>query len=171
MKDTDEDYAAWLMVSQVLGGDTGSRAWMRLREHEGLSYGVATWAFADAFDGAGGVGGYAIVAPQNLAKAKASLLEEFQKIATGKVGDEELKRAKDTWLKEQDTSLSSDGYVVQMLTGQLYRGRTTEFTKQLRAKVAALTPADVEKVAQKRLDPKRLVVVDAGDQGKATAAK
>jgi zinc protease len=171
IKDTDDDYAALLMISQVLGGDTGSRAWMRLREHEGLSYGVATWAFADAFDEAGGVGGYAIVAPQNLAKAKASLLDEFQKIATGKVGDEELKRAKDTWLKEQDTSLSSDGYVVNLLVGQLYRGRTTEFTKRLRAKVAALTTADVEKVAQKRVDPKRLVIVDAGDQAKATAAK
>src|SRR5262249_22580702 len=70
MKDTDEDYPAWLMMSQVLGGDAGSRAWMRLREKEGLSYGVSTWAYADAFDPVGGFGGFAIVAPQNLAKAK-----------------------------------------------------------------------------------------------------
>ena len=171
MKDTDADYAAWLMMSQVLGGDTGSRAWMRLREHEGLSYGVATWAFADSFDEAGGVGGYAIVAPQNLAKAKASLRDEFQKIVTSKIGDEELKRAKDTWLKEQDTNLSNDGWVMQELARELYRGRTPEFTKQLRAKIAAVTTAEVEKVAQKRFDPKRLVIVDAGDQAKATAAK
>jgi zinc protease len=167
MRDTDPDYAAWLMVSQVLGGDTGSRSWMRLREHEGLSYGVGTWAYADAFDDAGGFGGYAIVAPQNLAKAKASLLDEIQRITSAKISDEELGHAKDAWLKEQDTSLSNDEYVVWMLANQLYCGRTNAYLKELRAKIAALTTADVERVAAKRLDPKRLVVVDAGDQAKA----
>jgi zinc protease len=168
MKDSDADYPAWLMLSQVLGGDTGSRLWMRLREHEGLSYGVQSWAYADALDPAGAFGGFAIVAPQNLAKAKASLLEEVTRIASGKVEDAELQRAKDAYIKSEDTSLASDGYVVGMLSQQLYHGRTNEFLKQLRAKVAALTPADIEKVAKARLDPKRLVIVDAGDQAKAT---
>jgi zinc protease len=167
MKDSDVDYPGWVMMSQVLGGDLGSRAWMRLREHEGLSYGVATWAYADAFDGAGGFGGFAIVAPQNLSKAKASLLDEIGKISSGKISAAELQHAKDTWLKEQDTSLSNDGYVTRMLGESLYRGRTAEFAKQLRAKIAALTTGEVERVAQKRLEPKRLVVVDAGDASKA----
>ncbi len=169
LRDSDADYPGWLMASQVLGGDTGSRAWMRLREKEGLSYGVQTWAFAGALDDSGGFGGYAIVAPQNLAKAKASLLEEIQKIVSGPVDDKELQRAKDAWIKEQDTSLSNDNYVVGMLARELYHGRTTDFTKQLRAKIAALTPADVVRVAKKLLDPKRLVIVDAGDQAKAGA--
>ena len=169
MRDTDADYPAWLMASQVLGGDTGSRLWMRLREHEGLSYGVSTWAYAGALDDAGGFGGYAIVAPQNLAKAKASILEELGKMSTGKVSDDELKRAKELWVKEQDTSLSNDNYVVRVLGDGLFRGRTTEFTKQLRAKVAAVTAADVERVAKKYLDPKRLTIVDAGDTAKAKA--
>ncbi|HEX5062170.1 MAG TPA: pitrilysin family protein [Kofleriaceae bacterium] len=166
MKDTDADYAAWLMASQILGGDAASRAWMRLREKEGLSYGVATWAFADAFDNVGGFGGYAIVAPQNLAKAKASLLDEIEKLTTSKVTDEELRRAKETWIKEQDTGLSSDGYVIQMLSRQTFRGRTTAYTKELRAKIQAVTADDVARVAKKYLDPKRLVIVDAGDVSK-----
>ena len=155
------------MISQVLGGDSGSRMWMRLREHEGLSYGVQTWATAGALDDAGRLGGYAIVAPQNLAKAKASLLDEVAKIADGPIGNDELRHAKDAWTKEQDTSLSSDQYVVEMLADQLHRGRTCEVAKQLRAHVAALTPQDVERVAKKLLDPRRLVVVDAGDHAKA----
>ena len=168
MKDSDADYPAWLMVSQVLGGDTGSRLWMRLREHEGLSYGVQSWAYADAFDPAGGFGGFAIVAPQNLAKAKASILEEVTRIVSGKIEDGELQRAKDAYIKVQDTSLANDGYVVNMLTQELYRDRTTDFAKQLRAKVTAVTPADVEKVAKARLDPSHIVIVDAGDQAKAS---
>jgi zinc protease len=166
MKDTDPDYAAWLMVSQVLGGDAASRAWMRLREKEGLSYGVATWAYADSFDNVGGFGGYAIVAPQNLGKAKAALLEEIDKLTTTRVSDEELKRAKETWLKEQDTALSNDGYVVQMLSRQTFRSRTMAFAKELRSKVQAVTADDVARVAKKYLDPKRLVIIDAGDVAK-----
>jgi zinc protease len=166
MKDTDADYPAWLMMAQVLGGDGGSRAWMRLRENEGLSYGVATWSFADAFDGVGGFGGYAIVAPQNLAKAKASLLEEIEKITASKVTDDELRRAKDTWIKDQDTGLSNDGFVVQMLANQTFRSRTNAYTKELRAKIQAVTADDIVRVAKKYLDPKRLVIVDAGDVGK-----
>jgi zinc protease len=166
MKDSDPDYPAWLMLSQVLGGDTGSRLWFRLREHEGLSYGVGTWSYADALDEAGGFGGYAIFAPQNLGKAKTSLREEIAKIATGKVEDKELQHAKDAWIKEQDTNLSDDDYVMQMLSQQLFHGRTAEFTKELRAKIQAVTPADVDRVAHKWFDPKRLVFVDAGDHAK-----
>jgi zinc protease len=166
MKDTDADYPAWLMMSQVLGGDCGSRAWMRLRENEGLSYDVETWARADAFDSVGGFGGYASVAPHNLGKAKASMLEEIEKLTTGSVTDEELERAKDTWIRAQDTGLSDDGTVTEMLATQAYRDRTTVYTKELRAKIQAVTTTDIARVAKKYLDPKRLVLVDAGDVAK-----
>ncbi len=169
MKDTDADYPAWVLLAHILGGDGGSRTWMRLREKEGLSYGVATWAYADAFDAVGGFGGYAIVAPQNLAKAKASLLDEIGRMLSGSVTADELKRGKDTWIKDQDTSLSNDSYVLQSLSTQSYRGRTTQFTKEFRAKLQAVTADDIARVAKKFLDPKRLVIIDAGDVGKQKA--
>jgi zinc protease len=167
MKDTDADYPAMLMLAQLLGGGSGSRAWTRLREREGISYGVELWATADAFDGVGDFGGYAIVAPQNVAKAKAALLDEIAQLRTAKVTDAELERAKDTWIKDQDTSLSKDDFLVSMLAAQTYRQRTTTFTKELRAKIRAVTPDDVARVAAQYLDPKRFVLVDAGDQAKA----
>ncbi|MEO8551385.1 MAG: insulinase family protein, partial [Kofleriaceae bacterium] len=169
MKDTDPDYAPWLVASQVLGGYTGSRLWMRLREHEGLSYGVATWSYAGALDDLGGFGGYAIVAPQNLTKAKASLVEEFTRMASAQVPADELQKAKDAWLDEQDTSLSNDDFQVEMLANQLFRHRTTQFTKELRVKLRAVTSADVQRVARKYYDQTRLTIVDAGDQAKARA--
>jgi zinc protease len=167
MKDTDADYAAWLMVGHLLGGDNSSRIWMRLREKEGLSYGAGAWTHAGAMDDGGGFGAYAIVAPQNLAKAKASMLEEIEKMAAGTVAADELERGKNSWLKSQDTSLSSDGYVTGMLAGQAFRGRTTQFALELRKKIQALTPADVERAAKKYLQPSKLIVVDAGDASKS----
>jgi zinc protease len=139
---------------------------MRLREKEGLSYGVGTWSYAGFDEKSGGFGGYAITAPQNVEKAKASLLEEITKMSSGKVTADELKRAKDNWLKDQDTSLSNDDYVQQMLSNQAFRGRTTTFTKELRNKISAVTADDIARVAKRYLDPKRLTVVDAGDQAK-----
>ena len=167
MKDVDADYPAWLLVGQILGGDTGSRTWMRVREKEGLSYGVGAWTFAGVLDDTGGFGVFAIVAPQNLAKAKASLLDEIGKMTTGKIEAEELSRAKDAWTKQIDTNLSSDDFVTQMIENQLYRGRTSTYLQDLRKKVQALTTADVERVAKQHLHPDRLVIVDAGDQSKA----
>jgi zinc protease len=166
MRDTDPDYPAWLMLSQVVGGGASSRAWMRLREHEGLSYTVETWATADADDPVGEFGGYAIVAPQNLAKAKASMLDEIQKAVGGSFSNDELEHAKGAWLHDQDTNLSSDEYVLQLLGDALFHGRTTAYAQQLRAKIRAVTTADVARVAKKWLDPKRLTIVDAGDTAK-----
>jgi zinc protease len=171
MKDTDPDYAAWLMTSQVLGGGAASRAWMRLREHEGLSYGVGTWAYADSIDEVGGFGGYAIVAPQNLAKAKASLFEEFDRMTQAPVSDKELQMAKDLWINQQDTSLANDRDLVQRLSQQAFLGRTTAFDKELREKVKAVTPDDIARVAKKHLERGRLIVVDAGDAAKSGAEK
>ena len=168
MRDTHPDYPGLVMALQVLGGDTGSRLWMRLREHEGLSYGVATWASADPFDDAASVAGYAIVAPQNVDKARISIVDEFAKLAaSGTVLPAELQHAKDSYLKEQDTQLSDDSYVETMLANQLYRGRTTEHTKELRAKIGSISVADLARIAKQYLDPKRLTIVDAGDQPKS----
>jgi zinc protease len=169
MKDTDPDYPAWVMVGQVFGGDTGSRIWMRLREKEGLSYGAWGGTYAAALDDAGGVWGAAIVAPQNLAKAKASMIDELNKMATGKTDEAELQRAKELWRKDQDRSLANDNYVVGLLAGELFEGRTNAWYKELRDKVSKVTTADVERVAKKWLHPDRLVVIDAGDHAKASA--
>jgi zinc protease len=166
MRDMDPDYAAWLMVGQILGGDTGARIWMRVREAEGLSYGAGAWTAGGALDDAGSFGAYAIVAPQNLAKAKASMLDEITKMTTGPVTEAELARAKDAWVKAQDTELSNDGFVTNMLTTESYRGRTTKEDQDLRAKVKAVTAADVSRVAKKYLQPQRLVIVDAGSKPK-----
>ena len=166
MRDTSPDYPAWLMAGQVLGGDLAGRLWQRLRETEGLSYGTAAWTTAGVLDDAGSVGGFAIVAPQNLAKAKASMLEEIAKIASGGVTETELAHAKETWVKAQDTSLSDDSVVTNLLATQAYQGRTTRETAELRAKVAAVTVADVARVAKQYLIPSRLIVVDAGSKPK-----
>ncbi len=167
MRDTHADYPGLLVALQLLGGDSASRLWMRLREHEGLSYGVGTYVTADPFDDAATVLGYAVVAPENVSKAKASILDEIGKLASsGTALAAELQRAKDAYIKDQDTQLSDDGYVVTLLANQLFRGRTIAELKDLRAKIEATTLADLARIATRYLDPKRLTMVVAGDASK-----
>jgi zinc protease len=154
------------MMSRILGGDAGSRMWMRLREHEGLSYGVGCQVSASAFEDVGWFGGFAIVAPKNLSKAKTSLVDEIQNIANG-VDDKELQRVKAAWSKELDTYLSDDAVVTALLARQAFHGRTMEFSAQQRTKVNAVTTADVQRVAKQFLVPGKLLLVDAGDVAKS----
>jgi zinc protease len=170
MKDTDPDYPAWALVGHVLGGDASSRLWMRLREKEGVSYGTWAWTSADSFDSSGSFGGGAIVAPQNVAKAKAAILEEINRLISTKLTEDELRRAKAGWTKSIDTQLSSDGFVLFTLNDLTYRGRTLEFVKQLRAKVEAVTVADFERVAKQHIQPGKLIMIDAGSNPATAAA-
>ena len=171
LRDTDPDYPAWVAVSQVLGGYTGSRLWTRLREHEGLSYNIETWVIAGWDDDAASFDGVAIVAPQNLSAAKRSLNDELSKLSGatpgGEITADELQRAKDALARSTLTQLSSDETLVQLLTDSAEKGRTLAFSKDLLAKIAAVTPADATRVAKKLLDVKRLSEVDAGDPDKA----
>jgi zinc protease len=163
MRDDDPDYPAWLIVGQLLGGDASSRLWMRVREHDGLSYGVDAATFAGALDPVGGLGGSAIVAPANLARAKAAIVAELTALAAGPITEAELDRAKHAWLQQRDTNLASDGYVAGLLADHLFEGRSLAWTRALGDRIAALTVADVQRVAARYLTPARLVIVEAGD--------
>ncbi len=171
LRDDNPDYAAWLILGQILGGDPSSRIWMRVREAEGLSYGARAWTNADALDEVGRTTAYAIVAPQNAEKALASILDEYRKAATGVVTAAELGRAKESWSKTFDTSLSSDTSVAGRLLGGLETKRTLQWNEELRGKVRALTEADLVRVATKYLHPEKLVIVKAGSLPSATASK
>jgi zinc protease len=170
LRDTDPDYPAMLIANELFGDGEGSRLWERLREREGLSYGFGSWLSADDRDPAGELGAYAIVAPANMAKMEASLLDEFHRLATAPIPADELAHTKTAWLRYRDTALASDDNVLSMLAGQLYGGRGMAWSRALRAQVAALTSADVERVVKKYLAPNRLVIVEAVDPAKAAGA-
>jgi zinc protease len=163
IKDDHPDYPALLVLGQILGGDLGSRLWMRVREAEGLSYGIQANIEAEALDPVGYLTGYAIVAPQNADRALSSIQDEIRKAAAGAVTNEELTRAKEAWSKALDTNLSRDEYVGEQLLDGLFLKRTLTWWKDLRTKVQAVTAADIARVAKAHIAPDTFVLVKAGD--------
>jgi zinc protease len=163
VRDDHPDYPALLILGQILGGDLGSRLWMRVREAEGLSYGIGASISADAFDPVGAALGRAIVAPQNADRAMASITDEIKKAAAGTVSAEELTRAKAAWSKMLDTDLSNDEFVSETLLEGLHEKRTLMWWKDFRTKVQAVTAEDIARVAKAHIAPDAFVLVKAGD--------
>ncbi|MBL8626769.1 MAG: insulinase family protein [Myxococcales bacterium] len=167
LRDDSPDAAAVMVASQIFGGSTGSRLWMRLRERDGFSYGVWGGIFAGDEDPVGQVVMSAILAPQNLAKARAALVEEVARLRDQGVTDDEVAVARTALREQEDNALADDGNLVGMLRRDRYLGRDLGWRKARRAAIAQVTAADVTRVIQQYLVPDQLVWVEAGDLAKA----
>ena len=62
------------------GGFLNSRLAVRIRQKEGISYGVGSNFGASALDESGTFNAFAIYAPQNVAKLEMAFKEEIQKV-------------------------------------------------------------------------------------------
>ncbi len=172
LQDTDADYDAALLASYMLGGGASSRLWNRLREKEGWSYGTAAWLSASDREPVGQFAAFAIMAPQNVAKARAAMLEEIEGFLAAAPPADEVERMRSTMLEQWQTQIADDGAVAGLLGDLLEEGRTLDHFKGQMARVAALTADQVWAAAKKHIDPDRLVIIEAADtaKGKANAA-
>lgn len=172
MKDSDPVYPAMVMGNFVLGGGTlSSRLGDRVRQKEGLSYGVGSFISSDALDPRSSLTLFAICNPANIDKVVTAIREELDLILKDGITAEELERAKSGYLQEQQVSRSSDSSLASTLADSLYVGRTMEYYAKQEKEIAALNTADVLAALKKNLDAKRLNVVVAGDFKPAPASK
>src|SRR5690606_22819778 len=82
MSDESPDYPAMVLADFILGGGfLHSRPAVRIRQQEGLSYGVGSQFAATPSDTVGTWLSFAIYAPENRDKLEAALREELVKAA------------------------------------------------------------------------------------------
>jgi len=166
LADSHPDYPSLVMVNRILGSGGNSRLWNRVREKEGLSYGVRSNFSASAFDPYANLSITAIVNPTNMTKLKATVREEFERLAKEGITDAELKRARDSYLDQRNLSRSQDAALASLLARLLHTGRPIRYEAEQDEKVKALTAKDVSEAARKYLDAAHLLTVGAGDFGK-----
>ena len=169
MTDAGPDYPALLMANQALGGTAGSRLWARLREKEGFSYGAGSRVTVRTLDPAGQLLIYALCNPQNMTKLKQAADEEVRKMLSDGISRSELDSARSEFLRQRLMSRSEDGRLADLLTRQLYAGRTMHFEADLESNLSALTPEQVRDAARKYIDPEKLTIVTAGDFSKSAS--
>ena len=127
--------------------DLGSRFFIRIREKMGLAY------FVGASQVVGLVPGpfvfYLGTAPQKVDIVKAELVDEIGKLAHDGLTPEELTRAKEKLLGQQDIhNQSNDAFAAACALDELY-GLGFDHYKKLRQKVESITLDDIKRVANK----------------------
>ncbi|MGZ8291851.1 MAG: M16 family metallopeptidase [Telluria sp.] len=174
-KDDAEAYPALLMANHMLGGGAlRSRLADRIRQKEGLSYGVGSQLNIPARDPAGTWLAYAISAPQNTPKVEAALREEMELAIKDGFTEAELAEAKKGWKQGEEVYRTEDGPLAGRLAAYLTLDRTMAYDKNLEAKVAALTVAQVNAALRQNIKPGVVSIVSAGDfakSGKPAEAK
>ncbi len=164
MKDTDPDYPAIVMGNFILGGGSlSSRLGDRVRQKEGLSYGVGSYLSSDALDPRSSLTLNAICNPKNIEKVNKAISEELDRMLKEEVTPAELQQAKQGYLQQQQVSRTSDSTLAKTLAECLFVDRTMAYYADLEKHIDGVTPAAVLAALKKHIDPKRLVVVDAGD--------
>lgn len=165
------DYAAMMLGNYMLGGGfLNSRLATRIRQKEGLSYGVGSRFNGDAMDPTGSFFAYAIYAPENAAKLEKAFREEIAKVVTDGFSAEEIEAAKSGWLQSQEVSRAQDGGLAGKLNSYLFLDRDMNWDAKLEKKIASLTPAQINKAMKKHLDINKMVMIKAGDFEKAGKA-
>ncbi len=166
MRDDDPDYPALHLAAYALGTGPGSRLWDRIREKEGLSYGVGCALSASSHDRLATLRFQAIANPENMVKVEKAIREEIDLLIKSGIGADELAKAKQGYLQNSQLQRSSDNSLAEILLDQLDTGRTTAFSAELDKKIESLTPEVVSAAFRKHIDPKKLVIVVAGDFAK-----
>lgn len=170
MSDTDPDYPAMLLSSYIIGSGMNSRLFARIRNREGLSYGVGAAFNVPTRDEAAVFFGQAICAPQNAPKVEASFKDEIGQILERGFSAREIEESKKSWVQSRQVSRAEDEQLIGTLLRHRYWGRTMAFDANVERQVMALTPEEVHAVLQRHLDVTQLLYYRAGDFNKANVA-
>jgi zinc protease len=164
LSDQDADYPALLLGNYMLGGGfLNSRLAVRIRQKEGLSYGVGSQFMASSLDQSGRFTAFAIYAPQNRDKLEAAFKEEIEKALKDGFTADEVKAAKSGWLQSRQVSRAQDNELVNRLRSYAYLGRTVSWDAELEKKVEALTTEQITAAMRRHLDLAKISIVKAGD--------
>ncbi|MEO8311308.1 MAG: pitrilysin family protein [Caldimonas sp.] len=159
----DPDYEAALVSNAVFGQSAlASRVGRRVRDSEGLTYSIGSrYTQSDVLDGLWQVN--VNVAPQNVAKALRSTLDEMAKYAREGATDAEVAVQKNFFAGNYQVNLGSNAGVAAALVGAEKFGLGPRYLDEFPARIRAVTTAEANAAMRKHFAPEKLHVVVAGD--------
>ena len=157
----DKNYPALEVMGDILGGGFSSRLLKRVRTELGWAYNIgASWGANYNHPGLFTISGSTKSA--STTETVQVIREEIEKIRAKEVTDQELKTAKDTVLNGFVFNFDRPGKTLSRLVSYDYHGFPKDFIFQYQKAVAAVTKADVLRVAREYLKPENLTVVAVG---------
>jgi zinc protease len=158
------DFYKLLVMDYVLGTGPGftDRLSYRMRDREGLAYTVSGNITRTAAEEPGVFTCYIGTFPMNFDRVKSIFLEELNRIRDVAPKPEEVEDAKSYLLGNLPFHwITSNQVAGQLLAIERFH-LGFDYLDHYRKAVAAVTPEEVQQVAQKHIDPQRLIMVAAG---------
>ncbi len=163
LNDLHADFPALMLADHVFGAGGSSRLWKRIRETDGLSYGVGSGVAWSSFEANSGWRVSAIFAPQNQPRVEAAFNEELTRSLKAGFTQQEVDEARASLLKSRQLNRAQDGILSSVLANNLDRQRTFATSQRIDDALAALTLAQVNAAWRRYIDPSKLVMVWGGD--------
>jgi predicted Zn-dependent peptidase len=140
------DHAAVKVLSTILGGGMAGRLFVELRDKRALAYTAAS--YYDPVHETGALVLYVGTAPDNAARAEPALLREVARVRDEPVPADELARAKGYLLGRYAMDRRTNERLAWYLGFYEVQGVGLGYPDRYRARVEAVTAADVQRVAR-----------------------
>ncbi len=164
VNDKDPEYAALYLGNEILGGGfLNSRLATRIRQKEGISYGVGSYIYADEMEKKGYMGFYAIYAPENVALLESAFREEIAKVLKEGYTEKEIEEAKKGIIQNGQVMRAQDAQIMDKLSNYQLFGRTFKHDEEFENRIKALTNNDILAAMKKYVIPEKISIVKAGD--------
>ena len=151
------------LLNTMLGGGMSSRLFQSIREEQGLAYSI--YSEMNPFRDTGSLCVYAGTSADKTEKLLRLTLEEFSRLKQEAVSDVELKRAKDQLKSNIVIGLESSGSrMANLARQQMYFGRFFG-VEEISREIEAVTPVDVQRLAQELLRPEVMSLTLLGNLG------
>lgn len=167
MRDDNPDYPALVIGNYIMGaGALSSRLGDRVRQKEGLSYSVGSGINSHPIDKRTVLTIFAITNPENRNRVVEVIGEEIALLLKDGITASELADAKQGYLQSEQLDRTQDRALASLIASTIFANRSMEYYAQFENRIAELDIEAVNAALRKYIEPKRLVIVTAGDFGK-----
>ncbi|WP_372834298.1 M16 family metallopeptidase [Puniceibacterium confluentis] len=158
--DDPDFFPAYLMNVVLGGGGFEARLMTEVREKRGLTYGVYTYLATK--DHAALVAGRVASANNRVAEAIQVITDEWAKMASDGVTQDELDQAKTYLTGSYPLRFDGNGPIAAILAGMQMDDFPIDYARTRNARIEAVTLEDVKRVAARLLKPEALRFVVVG---------
>jgi zinc protease len=163
MRRSDPDWHAAMVMNQILGGGFTSRLMAKIRSDEGLTYGIRT-ALGTGANWTGDFTGSAQTSNNTVAYLMKLALAEMDKFKKELVTNSELQTVKEGIIDSFPSEWGRSA-IVGRFVSEAMDGWPEDWWVNYREKIRAVTPADVQRMANRLLDMDKIIILAVGQAG------
>ncbi|MCL1893119.1 MAG: insulinase family protein [Holophagaceae bacterium] len=160
MRRSDADWHAAVVMNHILGGSFTSRLMAKIRSDEGLTYGIRT-SLGTGVNWTGDLTGSSQTSNNTVAYLLRLALAEMEKLKKEPLTTTALQTVKNGLIESFPTQWSKSGRVSMFASEDMNRW-PEDWWVNYREKIQAVTPADVQKMANRLLNMNNLIILAVG---------